>query len=243
MSSEKLVVIPDIHGCLDPARRLVDRLEAGGYLKDRKLVFLGDYFDKGPAVKQLVDFLIELQDQGHVVLAGNHEYTLMRALQDGPDRARRVGRWALAYENQTLSSYGVVRKEGQSRMDRADELRQRMPPEHIRFLGSLPWVYESGNLVAVHAGLDPDQDADEQIRRLTDQVDDNERGPTQLHSRKFNLPTAQILGKLIVSGHTIRDKPYISSGRVLLDCGVCAGGPLVAWVADTGQVLAEQPTS
>lgn len=240
MNNEKLVVIPDIHGHLDPAQRLVDRLETSGYLKDRRLVFLGDYLDKGPAVRQLVDFLIEMQSQEHIVLAGNHEYTLLRALQDSSERTRWIGRWALGYENQTLASYGVDRYPGQSRLERADELRQKIPLKHLEFLDSLPWVYQSGDLIAVHAGLDPAQDADEQVQRLKDKVDDNERGPVQLHSRKFNLPTAQILGKLIVSGHTIRPTPYISPGRVLLDCGVHVGGPLVAWVADTGEVIAEK---
>ncbi|MYB39869.1 serine/threonine protein phosphatase [Candidatus Saccharibacteria bacterium] len=237
MDHEKLVVIPDTHGHYDQARQLVDKLDAEGYLEERKLVFLGDYYDRGPAIRQLVDFAIELQELGHVMLAGNHEYALLKALEDGPDRNRWVGRWVLAYQKQTLASYGVVPKSEWSRMDQVNALRERMPPTHLEFLRSLPWVYQAGSLIVVHAGLDPGRSADEQVRNLENRVEEDRWEPPQLRSRKLALPTARIAGKCIVSGHTTYPEPYVSSERVLLDCGVDIGGPLVAWVADSGEII------
>ena len=240
MSCEKLVVIPDTHGHYDQARRLVDRLDAGGYLEERKLVFLGDYYDRGPAVRQLVDFAIELQGEGHVMLAGNHEYALLKALEDGPDRDRWVGRWVLAYQKQTLASYGVAPKPWWSRTDKVNALRERIPSTHLEFLRNLPWIHQAGDLIVVHAGLDPDRHADEQVRQLEARVETDRWEPPQLRSRRFALPTSRVLGKCIVSGHTTYPEPYISPDRVLLDCGVDIGGPLVAWIADSGEIVSQE---
>ena len=238
MAAENTIVIPDTHGHVKEVEKLIGKLDKLGYLPDRKLVFLGDYVDRGPAVRQLIDFCIGLQNDGHVMLAGNHEYTLLRAMQDGPDRVKWVSRWGRNYEDSTLASYGIPYRSGQSWEDRADELRQIMPQDHLRFLESLDWMYENDDLIAVHAGLDPLDDVEVQRQQLLSRAHPNERGPSQLLSHEFARTRAYNLGKVVVSGHASRFEPYVGPDRVMLDCGVDSGGPLVAWVADTGEIIA-----
>lgn len=238
MATEKAIVIPDTHGHVKQVEQLVGKLDKQGYLNDRKLVFLGDYIDRGPAVRQLIDFCIGLQNDGHVMLAGNHEYTLLRALQDGPDRDKWVSRWGRNYEDSTLASYEIPYRPGQSWGDRADELRQKMSGEHLKFLESLDWMYEDDGLIAVHAGLDPLGDIDRQKQQLLSRAHPNERGPSQLFSHELARTKAYNLGKVVVSGHASRFEPYVGENRVMLDCGVDSGGPLVAWVSDTQEFVA-----
>lgn len=238
--AEKTIIIPDTHGHLAEVENLIGKLDNQGYLKDRRLVFLGDYFDRGPAVKQLVDLAIELAAEGHVMLAGNHEYVVHRALdgleKDSPDADWWANRWLQNYQNQTLNSYGIDYSGGQTPGYWAEKLRQNMPPSHFDFLASLPWAYENDQLVAVHAGLDPGQPLRVQTDSLLAKQTKNPRGPEQLFSHEL-AKTAAALGKLVVSGHCSRQEPYISPRRVMLDCGVDSGGRLVAYVADSGEIV------
>jgi hypothetical protein len=113
-----------------------------------------------------------------------------------------------------------------------------MPNEHLKFLESLNWIYEDDDLIAVHAGIDPTYGIDEQIQQLLDRNHPNERGPSQLFSHELARTRAYNLGKMVVSGHASRFEPYVAPYRVMLDCGVDSGGPLVAFVADTQEVVA-----
>lgn len=237
MAAEKAIVIPDTHGHVKQVEQLVGKLDKKGYLNDRKLVFLGDYVDRGPAVRQLIDFCVELQKDGHVMLAGNHEYTLLRALQDGADRHKWIDRWGRNYEDSTLASYGIPYRPGETWEDKANELRQSMPPGHMEFLESLGWMYEDDDLIAVHAGLDPLGDIDVQRQQLLSRTHPNERGPSQLFSHEFARAREHNLGKMVVSGHASRFDPYIGPDRVMLDCGVDSGGPLAAWISDTQDIV------
>ena len=242
MNPEKVIVIPDTHGHLTEVENLVGRLDNWGYLKDRRLVFLGDYLDRGPAIKQLVSLAIDLAAEGHVMLAGNHEYTLCQALdeqtdeQETPRRDWWANRWLQKYQSQTLASYGIDYSGGYRPSYWADKLRQQMPPSHFDFLASLPWVFENDQLVAVHSGFDPLKPLGDQIDDLLAKKTQNPRGPQQLFSRQLGRETDH-LGKLVVSGHCRQTDPYVSPHRVLLDCGVDSGGRLVAYVADSNEII------
>ena len=188
-----------------------------------------------------MNLAIELAAEGHVMLAGNHEYVVHRVLEGlergSPDADRWANRWLQNYQSQTLYSYGIDYGGGRTPNYWAEKLRQNMAPSHFNFLAGLPWIYENDQLVAIHAGLDPNQPRQDQTDSLRAKQTKNPRGPEQLFSHEL-AKTAADLGKLVVSGHCSRQKPYISPQRVMLDCGVDGGGKLVAYVADGGEIVA-----
>lgn len=234
------IVIPDTHGCLAQVETLIEHLRRTGELTDHQLIFLGDYVDRGPEVRGLVDLCVALQSEGHVCISGNHEYVLTHALDDGPARDTWIARWARHYESKTLESYGVKRPEfGEpaSWQCAADELREAMPKEHLKFLASLPLVYETDGLIAVHAGLESDEPWEAQREKLLDHAWVNGDAPNQLFSHDLADTLEQPTPKLVVSGHAIQKRPVVAPGRILLNCGVELGGPLVAWVSDTDSFI------
>lgn len=136
--------IGDVHGRFDLLTRA---LEAIGDLEaqDAKLVLLGDYVDRGPQSREVVDELIRRSASDRVVcLRGNHEEMMLRGLED---RGARL-QWLLNGGDATLESYGAG-----------------VPPEHRAWLRSLPVAYESEHQVFVHAGLRPGVARDDQRPR------------------------------------------------------------------------------
>ncbi|HPF16131.1 MAG TPA: metallophosphoesterase [Thermotogota bacterium] len=72
-----IVAIGDIHGCFDPLKALINAIE--GYrntVEDIEYIFIGDYIDRGPSTKEVLDFLIHLKAQ-KTFLMGNHEHMLL----------------------------------------------------------------------------------------------------------------------------------------------------------------------
>ncbi|MBI4276780.1 metallophosphoesterase, partial [Candidatus Uhrbacteria bacterium] len=102
-----LIVIPDTHGHLAHVEALLGNLRERGYLVDHRLAFLGDYVDRGPQIRGLLDLCITLQREGHLFLMGNHEYTLIQALTPSDVQDAWISRWARNYESRTLWSYGL----------------------------------------------------------------------------------------------------------------------------------------
>ena len=73
MDSERIIIIGDIHGCLDMVKRLIDKID---WRPDKdRLIFLGDYIDRGENSKGVVDFILALTrcSPGVECLIGNHE--------------------------------------------------------------------------------------------------------------------------------------------------------------------------
>ncbi len=93
-------VIGDIHGCAKALRTLIETIAPQ---PDDELVFLGDYVDRGPDSRDVVDQVIELQQQCRVVaLRGNHEIMLMGVAIGGLDDSV----WLANGGKATVSSYG-----------------------------------------------------------------------------------------------------------------------------------------
>lgn len=242
MSSKNtpLIVVPDTHGHLGHVETLINRLRKDGYLEDHCLAFLGDYLDRGPEIRGLVDLCVALQAEGHVFLAGNHEYVLEMVLNHDPRRAVWIARWWADYEVGTLASYGVEKSSSmltRTLVQTANELGDAMPAKHRKFLTSLPFVYETDELILVHAGLLPHKPWPVQREQLLARQADNERGPSQLFSHTLGGIIRHQAPKTVVSAHTVQPNPRRFRQRLLLHCGVEEGGPLVAWISSTGQYL------
>jgi serine/threonine protein phosphatase 1 len=124
--------IGDIHGCISPLRRMLTHINA--YAASGTVVFLGDYVDRGPDSKAVLDTLIEEAPTGWrwISLKGNHE-DMMVGAQDG----RHDESWWL--ENgglETLASYG-----------------QEILPSHLQWAAALPLFYQDQYRLFVHAGV------------------------------------------------------------------------------------------
>ena len=144
MDAARTFVIGDIHGCVDEIDRLLDAL---ALTTADTVVFLGDYIDRGPSPKAVIDRLLRLRHEGPrcVFLRGNHEDMFLAFL--GEHGA--FGEAFLANGGSyTLHSYNLHGEFGQLRAD-------QLPPEHLEFLRSLQMRYEAGEFLCVHAGLDP----------------------------------------------------------------------------------------
>ena len=151
----KCYVVGDIHGCLEELACLLENLPLES--SDR-LVFLGDYVDRGPDSKGVVSYLIEWQRKGEhelIFLKGNHEDMLLSYLGF-------PGRYGEMFLHNgggaTLASYGVS-PENSSRL----EILSRISPGHIDFFRGLKSFYLMEPFLCVHAGIHPSKPLDQQV--------------------------------------------------------------------------------
>lgn len=137
----RIYAVPDIHGKYDLLQKALKLLDKNGYSeKDDLLVFLGDYIDRGPESKQVIETLIDLSKKENVViLRGNHE-DLSIVYHTNP--LRDGGLWFYNGGWATTDSYGPHRKQ--------------MDEEHIKFLASLPYQHIAQGFFFSHAPVPPD---------------------------------------------------------------------------------------
>jgi serine/threonine protein phosphatase 1 len=198
--------IGDVHGCLDQLERLVDLCERDAASERVKFIFLGDYIDRGPDSRGVIDFLINLQKYSPdeiICLRGNHEDLLLAALEseDAELHWRQNGAAA------TLKSYRA-----QSPAD--------IPDKHIYWIRSLPLFHDDGHRYFVHAGIHPDRPINEQRPR------------DLLWIREPFLSSIANFGRFIVHGHTpiSTGAPDLRTNRLNLDTGAVYGRSLTAAV-------------
>ncbi len=148
-------VVGDIHGCLAELTRL---LEALPLKAEDKLIFLGDYVDRGPDSKEVVSYLLDLQDRANhemIFLKGNHEDMLMAYLglqgKHG-DMFLFNGGWA------TLASYGITGRNSDPKA-----LLSMMPDSHLEFFKRLNIYHIIEPFLCVHGGIHPKKALEEQI--------------------------------------------------------------------------------
>src|SRR6185436_16505371 len=144
--------IGDIHGrfdLLEQALQLIAR-HAGG--APGRVIFLGDYVDRGPDSRRVVERLMKIEAAGAAVcLKGNHEDMMVRALS-GEGRLA-MEQWLRNGGGQTLMSYGVRPGEDPA---------PHVPGEHTRWMATLPTSTGDGRRIYVHAGLSPKTPFDRQ---------------------------------------------------------------------------------
>jgi serine/threonine protein phosphatase 1 len=151
MTQARTFVIGDIHGCATELERLLDGLAPAA---SDTLIFLGDYIDRGPYSKAVIDRLIRLRREGPtcVFLKGNHEDMFLAFLGE-------PGHYGEAFlfngGEATLRSYGLEGELGQ--LTAAD-----LPPEHVDFLRALQLQHQHGRFLCVHAGVVPTRPLTEQ---------------------------------------------------------------------------------
>ena len=202
------MAIGDIHGCRKPLEGLLESL---AIRSDDTLVSLGDYVDRGPDSKGVLDQLIALQGACRLIpILGNHDQLMLEA----PQGAEAFSNWLDSNGRSTLESYG----------DAAD--LKDVPDAHFAFLEDCLTYWESATHLFLHANYDPQrtlQETDVQTLRW-------------LSLRDALPPERHCSGKTAVVGHTPQPE-VLDLGYLLgLDTGVCKGGWLTACDVSTGKI-------
>lgn len=215
--------IGDIHGRADLLERLHDGIaaDAGRQPPPRRLVvYLGDYVDRGPDSRGVIDLLLDRAPPAleAVHLLGNHE----RMMLDFLDEAGTGTMWLRNGGDATLRSYGIDCAAGESDAQRLRDLRaalqDRLPSRHLDFLRSLSVTHVEGDYLFVHAGVRPGVSLAEQ------------REEDMIWIRGTFLSSTLDHGKIVVHGHTIAPEPQICANRIGIDTG--------AWYTDRLTALA-----
>ncbi len=221
-SYRRIYVIGDIHGradLLDDMARLI-RDDLGGAGDDCLTVTLGDYIDRGPDSRGVLDRLVRNPfPTPYVGLKGNHEDLFLSFLIDpaiGP-HLRALGGL------ETLKSYGLpvgpLRKATGTDLEQSYQmvskvLPKAIPREHVEFLLDLKSSLTVDRYFLCHAGIRPgvpfDQQSDEDLFWIRDEF----LGSTVDH------------GKLVIHGHTPTEEPEVRPNRINIDTGACITGRL-----------------
>lgn len=191
--------ISDIHGCAKTFKALLQKIQLS---RKDELYLLGDYIDRGPDSKGVIDHIWQLQEQGFTVrcLRGNHEQLALDALTDKSDRQL----WMINGGVETLLSFGV---------SRVGEL----PTAYLDFMNNLAHFFETGEYILVHAGLN------------FDMPDPLQGLHSMLWIRRWyqDINREWLNGRIVVHGHTPQKKHEVelqfkklAQQQVLdIDCG------------------------
>ncbi len=210
----RLFAIGDIHGCPDELEAMLKEIKPAA---GDTVVFSGDYVDRGPSVRDVIEQLIELPRRGCdcVFLKGNHEDMMLSYLG-------LPGRYGESFLFNggvaTLDSYGI----GELDLSHAVDL---LPPRHLEFLSGLAVSYLRPPYLFVHAGVMPTRQLDEQ------DVED------LLWIRQEFIFSPHELGHTVLFGHTpvrevMVDLPY----KIGIDTGLVYGGKLTCLELTEGTV-------
>jgi serine/threonine protein phosphatase 1 len=222
----RVYCIGDIHGRHDLLRAVAERVEADMKTRsfDRAVtVFLGDYIDRGPDSKRVLEQLATSEWPTSIItLAGNHEEFLTEFLED----AGILDFWRSQGGLATLHSYEVdvaPAMAGREFKEVQAAFTARFPKHHRDFLETLKVSAVIGDYLFCHAGVRPGVPLNRQNR------DD------LLNIREPFLSSDAEHGKLVVHGHTPAVGPEIRSNRIGIDTGAYATGCLTCLVLENDQ--------
>jgi serine/threonine protein phosphatase 1 len=217
-----IYAIGDIHGRLDLLQRLLGQIAADAQRhpadRERAIVVLGDYVDRGPASRGVIEALQEPPPGfACVFLLGNHEEAMLDFLDGHSDGMK----WLSYGGIETVLSYGVSLRglsgDEETTSKLREEFRAAVPSRHVDFLRRCVLSHDEGDYLFVHAGVRPGVALERQ--RAEDLLwirDDFLRSPNPMP------------GKVVVHGHTICDVPQDLGYRIDIDTGAFVSGRLTA---------------
>lgn len=225
-----LYVVGDVHGRLETLEdllRLIDADVPARGARNPVLVFVGDLVDRGedsaPVLARVQTMCANLPDN-IVCLMGNHERMMLDFLDDPGGRGAR---WLRNGGLQTLASFGVrgaTQDAPEAEMHRlARDLRAAMPAGQEAWLRARPLMWQSGNILCVHAAADPALPPAAQVEK------------TLLWGSRRFLDQPRQDGICVVHGHTVVDTPQRHATRIAVDTGAYYTGRLTAVALMTGQ--------
>ncbi len=204
MSETRTLVIGDIHGCLTALKTLLKTVKPN---KADHLIFLGDYIDRGPDPKGVIDFLLAMKAPEKITfLRGNHEEAFVTSRTDKAMRKRWLRAWG---GHDTLKSYG-------------DDF-ENVPKSHWEFIEKTELYHKGARYLHVHANLEHDVKLSEQTTF------------TLLH-KKLGTPLPHQSGKIMICGHTAQKShvPKNLSHAVCIDTDPGRGGWLTCLHEEKG---------
>lgn len=227
----RVYAIGDIHGRLDLLKEMLRMIERDNEARppaQTQLVFLGDYVDRGPDSKNVIDRLLDSVPGGFetVFLQGNHEEIMLYVALHGLHDPQVFDMWISCGGCMTMASYGVdvellfsALSSGLTDVKRervVEQFASVLPDQHLRFLSELKIFHAVGDYFFVHAGVRPEVPLDEQAPEDC------------LWIRNTFLHHKEDFGKIIVHGHTPQAEPDIKSNRIGIDTGAFRSDRLTA---------------
>lgn len=200
MSGGETFVVGDVHGCLEMLKRLIDKIEWNS--SNDRLIFIGDYIDRGEDARGVVDFILRLREDSHLVecLIGNHEQMFLDYLSGVNSHS-----FILNGGISTLRSYEGVRR------GKDDPL---IPSSHLDFFSSLLPMIELEQYYIVHAGFRPNIRIEDQ-----DLID-------MIWIRDEFIYSDYDFSKVVIFGHTPLNSPMIMKNKIGIDTGAVYGNCL-----------------
>ena len=201
----RYIAITDIHGELKKLESVLSQIETR---PDDIFVFMGDYIDRGPDSRGVVDKVIEISNQFKTItLIGSHEYALLHSEKD-------------EYYNYLFWNYG-----GPSTVKSYGGNFSNILKIHGDFYRNLQFYYLTEKYLFVHAGIDCRYSLEEQCE--TDLVYIR----SAFYRNKHNLP------QKIIFGHTEFESPLIQEDKICIDlgCGKYPNAKLCALILDNGK--------
>jgi len=197
---KKIFAIGDIHGCANKLYALMEKIPID-YAND-KLVFIGDYIDRGPQSVEVVTYLVDLKRHHPdiIFLKGNHEDMLQNYLQ-GTDRLTYLYNGG----QHTLDSYLNQPNNSES---------SPIPSDHLEFYNSLVLYHETEDYIFVHAGL-------------RESVPLEKQDPEDLlWIREDFIYSNSKFGKWVIFGHSPFSEPLVLPNKIGIDTGAVYGNLL-----------------
>jgi serine/threonine protein phosphatase 1 len=198
----------DIHACLDALICLWDEVDPQ---PEDKVIFLGDYVDRGPDSRGVIDFCMDLKqkDLDITFLCGNHEEKFVMSIRDKNDLKDWMENWG---GDATVKCYGSF---------------EAVPAEHWEFLRTILPYYETESHIYIHACLEPDVPLSLQL-------------PFTILHRKFDFPRypePHQSGKIMICGHTAQKShvPINIGYAVCIDTDPDRGGWLTCLHVESGK--------
>ncbi len=221
----RIYAIGDVHGRLDLLDEMHDLIrndaEAAHPFKGvagqrLMVVYLGDYIDRGPRSREVIERLLEnpmSPDFEIVYMRGNHEDIMLGFLDNGT----RAASWFRHGGRETLQSYGLAAPDpaadGEFPAAR-QALGERLPAAHRTFLDATKVMHREGDYLFVHAGIRPGVQIEKQ-------------DPTDFMWIRHEFLESDVpSGVCVVHGHTIEARPAITDQRIGLDTGAYYTGVL-----------------
>jgi serine/threonine protein phosphatase 1 len=203
--------LPDLHGRYDLLTAAIEKILSHSNGLAAKLITLGDYIDRGPNSRQVMELLVNWSSQilPLVPLKGNHEAMMWQCCRN----LSEVDWWLKNGGDQTLVSYG-------QRM--ANSIDPRLvPAAHLDWIAALPSMYVDGQRIYVHAGVDPTLALDQQ-------------GDQILLWKRYPKGFTEGFGELhVVHGHHANmEGPAVTKGKTNLDTMAWKTGRLAVGVFD-----------
>ena len=187
------IVIGDIHGCYCTLKALMEKKVKPS--QEDQLYFVGDLIDRGPRSREVLEYIIQLMWQGYNIypVRGNHEDMLLNAIED----ECFLQTWFINGAEDTLRSFEIP-----DNLISDFDVIKHIPDAYIQFMMTLPYYYDLGDYIVVHAGFNfNSEDIFGDINAM-------------LWSRRMNYQANKIDNKTIIHGHTpiplINIKPVIS---------------------------------